>query len=791
MTWRSLSCGLAAASLVVAGVVLAPNWLTAQSRRTTKEDPLKTEQSHPATGEVKVETNGKCPVMGHVSPASGRHTAAGALSNADWWPNQLNLRILHQNSPTGNPLGGDFNYAAEFQKLDLAAVKQDLRELMTTSQDWWPADYGHYGPLFIRMAWHSAGTYRVSDGRGGAGYGTQRFAPLNSWPDNANLDKARRLLWPIKQKYGNRISWADLMVLAGNVSLESMGFKTFGFAGGRADVWEPQEDIYWGPESEWLGDKRYSGDRQLENPLAAVQMGLIYVNPEGPNGKPSALEAAKDIRETFARMAMNDEETVALIAGGHTFGKAHGAASADNVGPAPEGASLEEQGLGWKNKFGKGNAGDTITSGLEGAWSNTPTQWSSGYFDNLFGYDWDLVKSPAGAWQWKPTDPTADGTVPDAHDPKKSHAPMMFTTDLALRMDPAYNKISRRFHENPEEFRLAFAKAWYKLTHRDMGPYSRLIGPEVPEPQLWQDPVPKVDHELIDDVDIATLKTRVLASGLTQSELISTAWASASTFRGSDKRGGANGARIRLAPQKDWEVNQPAKLAKVLPLLEKIQQEFNSSQKGGKKVSLADLIVLGGCAAIEQAAKTAGHEVIVPFSPGRTDATQDMTDVQSMSFLEPKSDGFRNYVAREIDRPAEELLVDRAQLLTLSAPEMTVLIGGLRVLNVNSGDGPMAELGVFTTRPGTLTNDFFVNLLDMGTEWKKSTVCDHFFEGRDRRSDKLKWTASRVDLVFGSNSQLRAIAEVYASDDSQQKFVRDFVSAWTKVMNLDRFDLDR
>ena len=738
-----------------------------------------------------METNGKCPVMGHVSPASGRHTAAGALSNADWWPNQLNLRILHQNSPTGNPLGGDFNYAAEFQKLDLAAVKQDLRELMTTSQDWWPADYGHYGPLFIRMAWHSAGTYRVSDGRGGAGYGTQRFAPLNSWPDNANLDKARRLLWPIKQKYGNRISWADLMVLAGNVSLESMGFKTFGFAGGRADVWEPQEDIYWGPESEWLGDKRYSGDRQLENPLAAVQMGLIYVNPEGPNGKPSALEAAKDIRETFARMAMNDEETVALIAGGHTFGKAHGAASADNVGPAPEGASLEEQGLGWKNKFGKGNAGDTITSGLEGAWSNTPTQWSSGYFDNLFGYDWDLVKSPAGAWQWKPTDPAAEGTVPDAHDPKKSHAPMMFTTDLALRMDLAYNKISKRFHENPEEFRLAFAKAWYKLTHRDMGPYSRLIGPEVPEPQLWQDPVTKVDHELIDDVDIATLKTRVLASGLTQSELISTAWASASTFRGSDKRGGANGARIRLAPQKDWEVNQPAKLAKVLPLLEKIQQEFNSSQKRGKKVSLADLIVLGGCAAIEQAAKKAGHEVIVPFSPGRTDATQDMTDVQSMSFLEPKSDGFRNYVAREVDRPAEERLVDRAQLLTLSAPEMTVLIGGLRVLNVNSGDGPMAELGVFTTHPGTLTNDFFVNLLDMGTEWKKSPVCDHFFEGRDRRSDKLKWTASRVDLVFGSNSQLRAIAEVYASDDSQQKFVRDFVSAWTKVMNLDRFDLDR
>ncbi len=791
MTWRSLTCGLAAASLVGAVAALAPNWLTADGRGTSSGGNQKTQPSQPAPGGVEVNTNGKCPVMDHVSPASGRHTAAGAMSNADWWPNQLNLKILHQNSPAGNPMGEDFNYVQEFQKLDLAAVKRDLQELMTTSQDWWPADYGHYGPLFIRMAWHSAGTYRVSDGRGGAGYGTQRFAPLNSWPDNASLDKARRLLWPIKQKYGSRLSWADLMVLAGNVSLESMGFKTFGFAGGRADVWEPQEDIYWGPESEWLGDKRYSDDRQLENPLAAVQMGLIYVNPEGPNGKPSALDAARDIRETFARMAMNDEETVALIAGGHTFGKAHGAASADNVGPAPEGASIEEQGLGWKNKFGKGNAGDTITSGLEGAWSNTPTQWSSGYFDNLFGYDWDLVKSPAGAWQWKPTDPAAEGTVPDAHDPKKSHAPMMFTTDLALRMDPEYNKISKRFHENPEEFRLAFAKAWYKLTHRDMGPYSRLIGPEVPAPQLWQDPVPKVDHELIDANDIAALKTSLLASGLTHAQLISTAWASASTFRGSDKRGGANGARIRLAPQKDWEVNQPAKLAKILPLLEKIQQEFNASQKGGKKVSLADLIVLGGCAAIEQAAKKAGYEVKVPFSPGRTDATQEMTDVQSMAFLEPKSDGFRNYVAREIDRPAEELLVDRAQLLTLSAPEMTVLIGGLRVLNVNSGDGPMAELGVFTKRPGTLTNDFFVNLLDMGTEWKKSPVCEHFFEGRDRQSGEVKWTASRVDLAFGSNSQLRAIAEVYASDDSQQKFISDFVSAWTKVMNLDRFDLDR
>ena len=738
-----------------------------------------------------METSSKCPVIGDMRPAAARHTAAGAMSNRDWWPNQLNLKILHQNSLKGNPMGEDFNYAEEFKKLDLDALKKDLRELMTTSQDWWPADYGHYGPLFIRMAWHSAGTYRVSDGRGGAGYGTQRFAPLNSWPDNANLDKARRLLWPIKQKYGNKISWADLMVLTGNVALESMGFKTFGFAGGREDVWEPQEDIYWGPESEWLGDKRYSGDRMLENPLAAVQMGLIYVNPEGPNGKPSALEAAKDIRETFARMAMNDEETVALIAGGHTFGKAHGAASADNVGPAPEGASIEEQGLGWKNKFGKGNAGDTITSGLEGAWSSTPTQWSNEYFDNLFGYDWDLVKSPAGAWQWTPTDPAAKGTVPDAHDESKSHAPMMFTTDLALRMDPIYNKISKRFHENPKEFEEAFAKAWYKLTHRDMGPVSRLLGPEVPEPQLWQDPVPKVDHELIDAQDIAALKAKVLASGLSVSELVSTAWASASTFRGSDKRGGANGARIRLAPQKDWEVNQPARLAKVLQTLETIQKDFNRSQTGGKKkVSLADLIVLGGCAAVEEAAKKAGHDVQVPFSPGRTDATQEMTDVASFAVLEPKSDGFRNHTAKEIDRPAEELLVDRAQLLTLTAPEMTVLIGGMRVLNTNSGSGPLAQLGVFTKRPETLTNDFFVNLLDMSTEWRKSPVCEHFFEGRDRKTGEVKWTATRVDLVFGSNSQLRAIAEVYASDDSQQKFVNDFVAAWNKVMNLDRFDLD-
>lgn len=787
MTLRLLDCCCVGALLITSAGCIAQNQpaLADDGKKPAARQP---DPAHPP-GEKEMDATAKCPVMGTVNPASARHTAAGAMSNSDWWPNQLNLKILHQNSPKGNPLGDDFNYADEFQKLDLEALKKDLRELMTTSQEWWPADYGHYGPLFIRMAWHSAGTYRVSDGRGGAGYGTQRFAPLNSWPDNANLDKARRLLWPIKQKYGNRISWADLMVLTGNVSLESMGFKTFGFAGGREDVWEPQEDIYWGPESEWLGDKRYSGDRKLENPLAAVQMGLIYVNPEGPNGKPSALEAAKDIRETFARMAMNDEETVALIAGGHTFGKAHGAASAENVSDAPEAAGIEEQGLGWKNKFGKGNAGDTITSGLEGAWSNTPTQWSNSYFDNLFGYDWDLVKSPAGAWQWVPTDPAAKGTVPDAHDKTKSHAPMMFTTDLALRMDPDYKAISQRFHKNPKEFEAAFAKAWYKLTHRDMGPVSRLLGPEVAEPQLWQDPVPKVDHKLIDERDIVALKVKLLASGLSVSDLVSTAWASASTFRGSDKRGGANGARIRLAPQKDWEVNQPAELAKVLPTLEKIQQDFNRAQAGGKQVSLADLIVLGGCAAIEEAAKKAGHEVQVPFAPGRTDATQEMTDVDSFAYLEPKSDGFRNYQAREIDRPAEELLVDQAQLLTLSAPEMTVLVGGMRVLNTNSGSGPFKQLGVLTKRPEALTNDFFINLLDMNTEWKKSPMCDHFYEGRDRKTGDVKWTATRVDLVFGSNSQLRAIAEVYASDDGQKKFVTDFVAAWTKVMNLDRFDL--
>ena len=735
-----------------------------------------------------MENTSQCPVIGGTfKDPSNRNTAAGAMSNRDWWPNQLNLQILHQNSPMGNPMGEDFDYATEFQTLDLAAVKKDIKELMTTSQDWWPADYGHYGPFFIRMAWHSAGTYRVSDGRGGASYGTQRFAPLNSWPDNANLDKARRLLWPIKQKYGRKLSWADLMVLTGNCALESMGFKTFGFAGGRADVWEPQEDIYWGPESEWLGDKRYSGERDLENPLAAVQMGLIYVNPEGPNGKPDPLASAKDIRETFARMAMNDEETVALIAGGHTFGKAHGAASAENVGPEPEAAGIEEQGLGWKNKFGKGNAGDTITSGLEGAWSITPTQWSNSYFDNLFGYEWELVKSPAGAWQWTPKEASAQGTVPDAHDDSKRHAPMMFTTDIALRIDPEYGKISKRFHENPDQFADAFAKAWYKLTHRDMGPVTRCLGPEVPEPQLFQDPVPAVDYELIGAQDIAALKSKLLASGLSVSDLVSTAWASASTFRGTDKRGGANGARIRLAPQKDWEVNRPAQLAKVLPVLEKIQKEFNSSQTGGRKVSLADLIVLGGCAGVEQAAKKAGHEVKVPFSPGRTDATQEQTDVASFAVLEPATDGFRNYFGHTHDRPAEELLIDRAHRLTLSAPEMTVLVGGLRVLNTNVG---FPQLGVLTKQPEALTNDFFVNLLDMSTEWQKSAVCDHFFEGRDRKTGEVRWLGSRVDLVFGSNSQLRALAEVYASKDAEQKFVNDFVAAWTKVMNLDRFDLE-
>ena len=711
--------------------------------------------------------------------------AGGGTSNREWWPNQLNLKILHQHSALSNPLGEDFDYAKEFKSLDLAALKKDLFALMTDSQDWWPADYGHYGPLFIRMAWHSAGTYRFGDGRGGGNTGNQRFAPLNSWPDNVNLDKARRLLWPIKQKYGKKISWADLMILAGNCALESMGFKTFGFGGGRVDVWEPEEDIYWGSENEWLGDKRYSGERDLENPLAAVQMGLIYVNPEGPNGNPSALASGQDVRTTFARMAMNDEETVALVAGGHTFGKCHGAGPATHVGPEPEAAGLEEQGLGWKSSYKSGKAGDAIGSGIEGAWKPNPTQWDMGYLETLFKYDWDLVKSPAGAWQWVPTDPAASTTVEDAHDPAKRHAPMMTTADLSLRMDPIYNKIARRFLQNPAEFEDAFARAWFKLTHRDMGPRSRYLGPEVPaEDLIWQDPVPPVDHELIDEQDIASLKQSLLASGLSISQLVATAWASASTFRGSDMRGGANGARIRLAPQKDWEVNQPEQLKAVLAALEKIQQEFNSSQKGGKKVSLSDLIVLAGAAAIEQAAKNAGQGVSVPFLPGRTDASQEQTDVASFGVLEPKADGFRNYLKAKFSVSAEELLVDKAQLLKLTAPEMAVLVGGLRVLNINYGQ---SKHGVFTKRPETLTNDFFVNLLDMGTAWKPTTDDADVFEGRDRATGELKWTGTRVDLIFGSNSQLRAVAEVYAEADSQGKFLQDFVAAWNKVMNADRF----
>ncbi|MGP0059477.1 MAG: catalase/peroxidase HPI [Beijerinckiaceae bacterium] len=719
---------------------------------------------------------------------SHKRKAGGYMSNQDWWPNQLNLRILSQNSPLSNPMGETFNYAEEFKKLDLKALKKDLYALMTDSQEWWPADFGHYGPLFIRMAWHSAGTYRVGDGRGGAGAGQQRFAPLNSWPDNVNLDKARRLLWPIKRKYGDKISWADLMILTGNVALESMGFKTFGFGGGREDVWEPEEEIYWGPEGKWLADERYSGDRDLQNPLAAVQMGLIYVNPEGPNGNPDPLAAAKDIRETFARMAMNDEETVALIAGGHTFGKTHGAADPSKyVGPEPESASIEEQGLGWKNTYGSGKGDDTIGSGLEVIWTTTPTKWSNNFFWNLFGYEWELTKSPAGAHQWTPKHGAGAGTVPDAHDPSKRHAPSMLTTDLALRFDPAYEKISRRFYENPDQFAEAFARAWFKLTHRDMGPRARYLGPEVPaEELLWQDPVPEVDYKLIDAKDIAALKGKILASGPSISELVATAWASAATFRGSDKRGGANGARVRLAPQKDWEVNQPAQLAKVLKTLQGIENEFNASQSGGKKVSLADLIVLGGCAAVEQAAKKAGHEVEVPFTPGRTDASQEQTDVESFAVLEPAADGFRNYLRTKYAVSAEELLVDKAQLLTLTAPEMTVLVGGLRVLGANAGQ---SQQGVFTKRPETLTNDFFVNLLDMSTEWKATSGAEDVFEGRDRATGKPKWTGSRVDLVFGSNSQLRAVAEVYASEDSQKKFVRDFVAAWTKVMNADRFGL--
>jgi len=737
------------------------------------------------TDEQQLAQINECPVL---SPAGRRNTALGVHSNRDWWPNQLNLKILDQNGPKVDPMGESYNYAEEFNKLDLAEVKKDIMELMTTSQEWWPADYGHYGPLFIRMAWHSAGTYRVGDGRGGASAGTLRFAPLNSWPDNVNLDKARRLLWPIKQKYGRKLSWADLLVLTGNCAIESMGLKTFGFAGGREDVWEPESDIYWGPESEWLGDERYTGDRELDNPLGAVQMGLIYVNPEGPNGKPDPVAAARDIRETFARMAMNDEETVALIAGGHTFGKSHGAGDPNKyLSPEPEGAPLEEQGLGWKNSLGTGNGDSTITSGLEGAWTSNPAKWDNDYFDNLFGYEWELGKSPAGGWQWQPKDGAASDAVPDAHDPSKKHPPMMFTTDLSLKMDPIYEPISRRFHENPQEFADAFARAWYKLTHRDMGPRSRFLGPEVPEEDLlWQDPVPPVDHELIDDKDIADLKSRILASGLTIAQLVNTAWASASTFRGSDKRGGANGARLRLAPQKDWEANDPEKLAKVLGVLANIQKEFNSAQSGNKKVSLADLIVLGGCAAIEEAAKKAGSEIAVPFAPGRTDAMQEMTDIESFDVLEPKADGFRNYSNHHHDRTEEELLINKAQLLTLTAPEMTVLVGGLRVLNANTGQSP---LGVFTDRPETLTNDFFVNLTDIHTEWKKSEKCEHFYEGTDRKTGQTKWMGSAVDLVFGSNSQLRALAEVYASADGQEKFVQDFVKAWTKVMNLDRFDL--
>jgi catalase-peroxidase len=719
-----------------------------------------------------------------VCPFSGRQR----LSNRDWWPNQLNLTVLHQNSSLSNPMGKDFSYAEEFKKLDYKALKNDLHALMTDSQAWWPADFGHYGPLFIRMAWHSAGTYRIGDGRGGGGSGTQRFAPLNSWPDNVNLDKARRLLWPIKKKYGDKISWADLMVLAGNVALESMGFKTFGFGGGRVDVWEPPEDIYWGREGKWLADERYSGDRVLETPLAAVQMGLIYVNPEGPNGNPDPLAAAKDIRETFRRMAMNDEETVALIAGGHSFGKTHGAADPPKyVGPPPEGSDIEDQGFGWKNTFGTGKGDDSIGSGLEVIWTTTPTKWSNNFFESLFGYEWELTKSPAGAHQWKPKNGAGAGTMPDAHDASKHHAPSMLTTDLSLRFDPVYEKISRRFFENPDQFADAFARAWYKLTHRDMGPRARYLGPEVPAEELiWQDPVPAVDHKLVDEMDIAALKAKILASTLSIPQLVRTAWAAAASFRGSDKRGGANGARIRLAPQKDWEVNEPAELAKVLQELEPIQKDFNGSQSGGKKVSLADLIVLGGGAAIEAAAKKAGYDVQVPFSPGRSDASQEQTNVEAFEVLEPVSDGFRNYGKSQPYASTEEQLVDKAQLLTLTAPEMTVLVGGLRALNANYGKSPH---GVFTARPETLTNDFFVNLLDMSTEWKATSDAKEVFEGRDRGTGMLKWTGTRADLVFGSNSQLRAVAEVYAQDDAKKKFVDDFVAAWVKVMNADRFDL--
>ncbi|THD69169.1 catalase/peroxidase HPI [Robertkochia marina] len=726
----------------------------------------------------------KCPFLG----GELKKTAGGGTSNRDWWPNQLNLDILRQHSKLTDPMDEDFDYAEAFKSLDLAAVKKDLADLMTDSQDWWPADYGHYGPFFIRMAWHSAGTYRIADGRGGGGSGTQRFAPLNSWPDNANLDKARLLLWPIKQKYGKKISWADLMILAGNVALETMDFKTYGFAGGREDVWEPEKDIYWGSEGEWLGDKRYTGDRELENPLAAVQMGLIYVNPEGPNGEPDPLKAAKDIRETFGRMAMNDYETVALIAGGHTFGKTHGAANPDEyVSAEPAGATIEEQSMGWRNSYGTGNAEYTITSGLEGAWTKTPTKWSNNFFENLFGYEWELYKSPAGANQWRPKDGAGAGLIPDAHDPEKKHAPFMLTTDLALRMDPDYEPISRHFYENPDELADAFAKAWYKLTHRDMGPKSRYLGPEVPEEDLiWQDPIPETDHALVNEKDIESLKQQILDSGLTISELVSTAWASASTFRGSDKRGGANGARIRLAPQKDWEVNNPEQLQKVLNALEGVQKSFNDSQSNGKKISMADMIVLGGCAAIEKAAADAGHKITVPFTPGRMDATQEQTDVEGFAPLEPLADGFRNYIKEHYMVSSEEMLIDRAQLLTLTAPEMTVLLGGMRVLNINH-DG--SSHGVFTKRPGKLTNDFFVNILDLGTTWKATSEEEEIFEGRDRKTGEMKWLGTRADLIFGSNTELRALVEVYACADAQEKFIKDFVKAWDKVMNLDRFDL--
>jgi catalase-peroxidase len=772
------ACSDEGGHMTVSGIWSLPTFQSVHLDSSRRADPARSTRRSAQMSERGSESEN--PAIPSPTPQPHR-----PMTNRDWWPNQLDLSVLHQHTAQSNPMGPDFDYAKEVASLDVDALKRDVIDVMTTSQEWWPADYGHYGPLFIRMSWHAAGTYRIADGRGGAGTGAQRFAPLNSWPDNANLDKARRLLWPVKQKYGQKISWADLLVFAGNCALESMGFKMFGFAFGRPDIWEPDE-IFWGPEDTWLGDERYAGERELTGPFGAVQMGLIYVNPEGPNGQPSALAAAKDIRETFARMAMNDEETVALIVGGHTFGKCHGAVGAEHVGREPEGCPLEAQGLGWRNTFGSGNGADTMTSGLEGAWTNDPIRWDNGYLDNLFGYDWDLVKSPAGAWQWTPTDPSAADKVPDAHDPTKRHAPMMLTTDLALRMDPIYAPIARRFHEHPDELAEAFAKAWFKLLHRDMGPLSRYRGPWVPEPQIWQDPVPPVDHDLIDDADIAALKGKILASGLSISRLVATAWAAASSFRGTDKRGGANGARIRLAPQRDWDVNEPAELARTLAALEQIQQDFNRAQSGRKRVSLADVIVLGGCAAIERAARNAGCDVTVPFAPGRTDAAEDQTDVESFAVLEPTADGFRNYLRPGDKLPPETRLLDRANLLTLTAPEMTVLVGGMRALNSNHSQ---TAHGVFTDRTDSLTTDFFVNLLDMRTEWKASTDQEHVYEGRDRSTGERTWTATAVDLVFGSNSQLRALAEVYASSDAQHKFVRDFVAAWTKVMNLDRFDL--